>query len=295
MSIPPQQNHLKSSHYASKSLRNTHSSYRDHYSTTTSTKPDPDETRLIPNARLATSNTSMPNDPSLKSTWRHRAWVTSGFITLLITLAKSLATSIKTQIWVEPILSFLAGYILADLGSGVYHWVIDNYGGPNTPLVGAQIEGFLRHHKQPWRITKIQFANNLHELGRAVTFTVLPMDLVLHDPTKLAFIGSLAGFVMFSQQSHAWSHVTKSKLPKIVVVLQDVGVLLPRWLHAEHHRPPYNGNYCIVSGLCNKFLDENKVFEVLEKVVFYKFGLRPRSWDEPSFEPIEDDVTISSS
>ncbi|KAG2248464.1 hypothetical protein Bca52824_088092 [Brassica carinata] len=40
---------------------------------------------------------------------------------------------------------------------------------------------------------------------------------------------------MFSQQFHAWAHGTKSKLPPLVVSKQ----------HGEHHRAPYNNNYCI--------------------------------------------------
>ncbi|XP_074309563.1 fatty acid desaturase 4, chloroplastic-like [Silene latifolia] len=296
MSFLPQQSRLlKSSHYPRKSVLNTHSSYRVHCSIITTTKPGPNQTRLILNPKPTTSTAPRPNDPSLKSTWTHRAWVTSGCTTLLIALAKSLTTSTESHIWFEPILSGLAGYILADLGSGVYHWGIDNYGGPKTPLVGAQIEAFQGHHKWPWTITKRQFANNLHALAQVITFTVLPMDLILHDPTQLAFVGSFAGCIMFSQQFHAWAHSTKSKLPQIVVALQDVGVLVSRSQHAAHHRPPYNGNYCIVSGVWNKYLDENKVFEVLEMVLFFKFGLMPRSWSEPSLEWIEDDVTISSS
>lgn len=93
---------------------------------------------------------------------------------------------------------------------------------------------------------------------------------------------------MFSQQFHAWAHSTKSKLPPVVVALQDSGVLVSRSQHGDHHRPPYNNNYCIVSGAWNKILDENKVFEVLEMVLFFKSGVRPRSWSEPSLDWTED-------
>ena len=34
------------------------------------------------------------------------------------------------------------GYEFADLGSGVYHWSMDNYGSKNTPIFGTQIEAF---------------------------------------------------------------------------------------------------------------------------------------------------------
>lgn len=176
----------------------------------------------------------------------------------------------------------LLGYVLADLGSGVYHWAIDNYGDASTPFVGPQIEAFLGHHKQPWMINRRQFANNLHALARATTFVVIPMDFAIGDTVVHAFVGVCAGCIMFSQQFHAWAHATKSRLPPAVLTLQDAGLLISGVKHGAHHRAPYNNNYCIVSGVWNQFLDEHKVFEAMEMVVFIKYGVRPRSWSEPN-------------
>ncbi|CAI0379986.1 unnamed protein product [Linum tenue] len=83
--------------------------------------------------------------------------------------------------------------------------------------------------------------------------------------------------------------VRKSKLPAAVVALQDAGVLVSRGQHADHHRPPYNNNYCIVSGIWNDLLDRNKVFEVLEMVVYFKLGVKPRSWSDPNSAWTEDE------
>ncbi|XP_035845956.1 fatty acid desaturase 4, chloroplastic-like [Helianthus annuus] len=145
------------------------------------------------------------------------------------------------------------------------------------------------HHKWPWTITKRQFANNLHALARVITYTVLPIDLVFHDqPVVMGFVGMASGCIMFSQQFHAWAHGTKSKLPAVVVALQDAGVLVSRSQHAAHHKQPYNNNYCIVSGVWNRFLDDHKVFEALEMVIYFKLGLRPRSWSEPNSDWTEE-------
>lgn len=228
------------------------------------------------------------DDPSLKSTLSHRAWVACGSTTVLYSLAKSIILASESHIWVEPILAGLVGYVMADLGSGIYHWGIDNYGGASTPIFGNQIEAFQGHHKSPWTITRREFANNLHALARVVTFFVLPIDLLCNDSTLLGFVALCSGCIMYSQQFHAWAHGTKSKLPPLVVALQDGGVLVSRTEHAAHHRPPYNNSYCIVSGVWNNFLDKMKVFEALEMVLFFKFGARPRSWSEPSSEWTED-------
>ncbi|KAK3027970.1 hypothetical protein RJ639_039437 [Escallonia herrerae] len=199
----------------------------------------------------------------------------------------------ESHIWLEPILAGLVGYVLADLGSGVYHWGIDNYGSAETPVFGPQIEAFQGHHKWPWTITRRQFANNLHALARTVTFFVLPIDLACHDSVLLGFVGVCSGCIMFSQQFHAWAHGTKSKLPPIVVALQDAGILVSRPQHAAHHRQPYNNNYCIVSGVWNEFLDTQNVFGALEMILLFKLGVRPRSWDEPNSDWTEETETSS--
>ncbi|XP_054799216.1 fatty acid desaturase 4, chloroplastic-like [Prosopis cineraria] len=234
---------------------------------------------MSPKPVVISSTTSHPltNDPSLQSTWSHRAWVAAGCTTVIVSLAKCISQATIMQVSFEPVFAAWLGYMLADLGSGVYHWAIDNYGDESTPVFGPQIEAFQGHHKCPRAITRRQFANNLHILARGVTLTVLPIVLVFNDSKLLGFVGVCSGCIMFSQQFHAWAHRTKSRLPPLVVALQDVGVLVSRSQHAAHHRPPYNSNYCILSGVWNEFLDRHKVFVMLEKIVYSKLGVRPRS------------------
>ncbi|KAF5181562.1 Fatty acid desaturase 4 protein [Thalictrum thalictroides] len=264
--------------------------------TTTTNRPETnrvvlEEAQLINKSRdplLNSGRSLISDDPSLQSTWTHRAWVASGCTSVFVCLAKSTVNSIDANLFLEPILAGLLGYLLADLGSGVYHWGIDNYGDGSTAVFGSQIEAFQGHHKWPWTITRRQFANNLHALARVITFVVVPIDIAINDPVLLSFAAMCSGCIMFSQQFHAWAHGTKSKLPPVVVALQESGVLVSRSQHSAHHRQPYNNNYCIVSGAWNKILDENMVFEALELVFFFKFGVKPRSWAEPNSDWTEE-------
>uniref|UniRef100_A0A6N2MPB3 Lipid desaturase domain-containing protein n=1 Tax=Salix viminalis TaxID=40686 RepID=A0A6N2MPB3_SALVM len=218
------------------------------------------EPQLVNPPNLVTPVSIPPvlNDPSLQSTWSHRSWVATGCVTVLVPLAKATVGAAHSHIWLEPMLAGYLGFILADLGSGIYHWGIDNYGDGSTPVFGNQIEAFQGHHKWPWTITRRQFANNLHALARAVAFVVLPIDLACDDPVMNAFAGVMAG------------------------------LLVSRSQHAAHHREPYNSNYCIVSGVWNEFLDKNKFFEAMEMALYFKLGVRPRSWSEPSSDWIEE-------
>lgn len=205
----------------------------------------------------------------------------TGCTIVLASLASAVVGSAIEHIWIGPILSGFIGYLFADLGTGVYHWIIDNYGDASTPVFGFQIDAFQYHHKWPWAITISEFANRSHVIGRGITFTMIPLYLIFHDqPLLMAFLGVASGCLMFSVQIHAWAHGTKRELPWIVVALQDAGVFISPSQHAAHHQPPYSNSYCILSGVWNRFLDEYKVFEALEMVLFLKLGLRPRSWSE---------------
>ncbi|XXG79676.1 hypothetical protein AAC387_Pa09g0696 [Persea americana] len=216
-----------------------------------------------------------------KATWTHIAWVATGCTLVLLSLARSAIMAAKTDMWLEPLLAALLGYVLADLATGIFHWSVDNYGDINTPIFGGVIDSFQGHHDAPWSITERDVANNLHELGRGATTGLLIAHLLSNDATVHGFVSVFGACGMFCQQFHAWSHTPKKALPKLVLALQDMGVLISRKDHALHHQQPFNSNYCIVSGIWNQFLDEYKVCEGMEMVVFYLTGVRPRSWMEP--------------
>ncbi|KAL2247611.1 UNVERIFIED_CONTAM: Fatty acid desaturase 4, chloroplastic [Sesamum indicum] len=123
---------------------------------------------------------------------------------------------------------------------------------------------------------------DLYIQAAAVTAVHSPINMFCNDPFLLGCMGVFSSCMMFSQQFHAWSHTPKWKLPPLVVALQGAGIILGRAEHAAHHRPPYNSNYCIVSGVLNRFLDKFKFFLALEVVVFRVVGVWPRSWGEPN-------------
>merc|ERR1711981_1000467 len=58
----------------------------------------------------------------------------------------------------------LISWVLADLGSGVLHWSVDNYGNGRTPVMGGIIAAFQGHHSAPWTICEREFENNVSKL-----------------------------------------------------------------------------------------------------------------------------------
>ena len=193
--------------------------------------------------------------------------------------------------WASLVGSGLLAYWLSDLGTGVFHWSVDNYGSKATPVMGGIIDAFQGHHKYPWTITKRQFANNIHVTCPATMCVTVPLLLAPGlAPNACAFMGVFCSMIVLSQQCHAWSHMKKSQLPESVVALQDLGVLLSRKGHGAHHRPPFKGNYCIVSGFWNDILDGNEVFDKMATVVYEATGVAPRCWSESHDFEVEEEA-----
>ena len=119
-----------------------------------------------------------------------------------------------------------------------------------------------------------------------------PLALLMAAPVSppVHAFGLLVLFLSaMSQQTHAWSHSLRSELPAAVRALQDWGVLVSPAAHAAHHKPPFCGNYCIVSGVWNPVLDAGAML-ALERVVYRATGVAPRAWTEPeqAWQPEEE-------
>ena len=233
----------------------------------------------------------------MRSTAEHRLW-TYGAMTVMGGIffqAVSQANAVGLEGWATITLSVLSAYVLSDLGTGIYHWSVDNYGDGNTPFVGKQIAAFQGHHQRPWTITQRDFANNLHQVFRPVSFPAL-LFLALSPWASIgwnSFSSTFLFLICMSQQFHAWSHMKKSELPEIVIQLQDAGVLISRKAHGAHHRPPFEGNYCIVSGWWNSSLDNSGFLRLLEETVKALTGIEPRCWHPPEYEIEEEEVLLS--
>merc|ERR1712127_203358 len=70
----------------------------------------------------------------------------------------------------------VSSWAFADLGSGVLHWSVDNYGNGRTPVMGNIIAAFQGHHSAPWTITERDFCNNVYKL--CVPFGIPSMAVI---------------------------------------------------------------------------------------------------------------------
>jgi hypothetical protein len=150
-------------------------------------------------------------------------------------------------------LALPCAYYLADLMTGLIHWVCDSFGSETTPIWGPMLVGpFRRHHRDPFAITRISLAENLGAsaiAGGIILFFIRP------DHHSYGFLWHLwLWFLLFSFLSnlfHRWSHWPGAEKPKWLLFLQRYHLVLPSEAHRVHHRPPFRKNYCILSGWAN--------------------------------------------
>ena len=87
--------------------------------------------------------------------------------------------------------------MLADLGTGIFHFAVDNYGSGETPVFGNVIAAFQGHHRQPWSITVRGAANNLYPLAKpALVSLALLAALPSLSAEADAFLASFIAFVV---------------------------------------------------------------------------------------------------
>lgn len=176
------------------------------------------------------------------------------------------------------LLAIPCAYYLADLLTGLVHWVCDSFGSEATPLWGPMLVGpFRRHHRDPQEITRISLIENLG--ASAIAGSVV---LVLLHPEAGAqgFLWHLWLWFLFlsflSNLFHRWSHWPRSEKPRWLIWLQNHHVILPTEAHLVHHRPPFRVNYCILSGWANGLT--NRVPWARVEALLLRLGL-PTNFD----------------
>ena len=174
-------------------------------------------------------------------------------------------------LWLLPVIAVIA-YLAADFISGFVHFLADNFGSADTPILGPNFIGpFRDHHIDPKGITRNDFVDTN---GNNSLVSIPPMLLVwLAVPIGTTVAGYLFGaFFLFlclavflTNQFHKWAHAETP--PAFAVWLQRKGIILSKEHHDVHHESPYDTYYCITVGIWNPLLDRIRFFERSERVL----------------------------
>ena len=200
---------------------------------------------------------------------------------LLVLCGFRIATGVNVVQWWLP-LALVSGMAAADFASGLIHWFADTWGRDDMPVIGRRLlVPFRLHHVNPDDLTERPFVDCNGDVAFVtVPFLIgllaVPLGTRWGGPVAL-FLFSLAGIGMWTNQIHQWAHMPSP--PRLVRLLQTCGLFLGHRAHAEHHDRPYDVNYCITTGWCNRPLEAIGFFRRLEAAIISLTGAQPRQDD----------------
>ncbi len=174
-------------------------------------------------------------------------------------------------VWLLPVLAVVA-YLVADFISGFVHFLADNFGSSETPIIGRGfIDAFREHHVDPKGITTHDFVdtngnNSLVSIPfMLVVWLAVPVATTTGGALFGAFSLMLCLGVFLTNQFHKWAHMENP--PRVASWLQGLGLILSREHHDVHHESPYDTYYCITVGVWNPLLDRTMFFERTERLL----------------------------
>ena len=199
--------------------------------------------------------------------------------------------------WWTVLLALIAGYLAADLASGMVHFLADNFGSPDTPFIGPSfVLPFRQHHVDPMGLTR----HNFWDANASNALVCLPVliPVVVFTPITSSSLGYIAGvfsFVMLTavfltNQTHKWAHM--DKVPPVVRWMQNAGLILSKSHHDVHHKSPFNTHYCITVGAWNRMFEKLHAFDWLERIIRrWVPGVDPRLRTEQDM--VESEMTVN--
>lgn len=164
------------------------------------------------------------------------------------------------------LLQLAFGWLLADLLSGVLHWLEDRFGPgrEHWPFLGSQIFApNIRHHSHPTEFLLSGFIGRNWTTWAAVA--PIALALVLVFGLQPWIISAVIGGAM-ANEIHAWAH-RKTMAPRWALPLQRIGLIQSPRQHAVHHIPEHTRNYCIVTDWLNPPLEHYDFWQLLERLV----------------------------
>jgi len=156
----------------------------------------------------------------------------------------------------------VVGYVLTDLISGLFHWGLDRFGTPQTPVIGGLIYVFRRHHEAPQEILEGRFVQTNDKTALA---SVIPLvgAFLLPGVFVPSLLVTLVLGIWMTNEVHKWAH--NPNPGRVVRVLQRWRIVLTPEQHQRHHTEPFQSHYCITTGWWNPLLEKIRFFSRLER------------------------------
>lgn len=176
---------------------------------------------------------------------------------VLVRVGQALGDGVGAGAALAMAVAVVVALALGDLLSGVVHFLFDQFGSPDTPVIGQKfVKPFRDHHDDPVAMTHGDFiAVNSDNLLVSLPVLVLAVTVadVRSNPAVGVFVVALVAAVAMTNQIHKWAHMPR--VPKAVAFAQRHGLILGIRHHDGHHTAPYDRHYCITFGRMDWLLD----------------------------------------
>ena len=163
----------------------------------------------------------------------------------------------------DLLLQLLAGWLLADFLSGLFHWIEDRLLFARDTWIGRLIVLPNRlHHREPAAF----LAGSFVDRNWTTWILMVPaaaLWLFIAGPSFI-LLGALCGGLLVNEV-HRLAHRSPER-GSWLRVLQEVGLVQSAAHHAGHHRTE-DRRYCILTDWLNPVLDKIGVWHGLERLL----------------------------
>lgn len=183
----------------------------------------------------------------------------------------------------------IAGYLLADLIVGIFHWIKDTYFSPFTPLIGKSFVWASRlHHLRPRYVLEFSDIELFIDSAKWASIWIIPLMLItgisVFNVTLFLMIG-------LNDVIHKYAHMFDTERPQWASILQKNYIIQSHDEHHLHHVHPHEINYCPITPYINVILEKINFWRFMELFVERTIGVKPR---EKEYEFVEDPLYPAS-
>ena len=181
------------------------------------------------------------------------------------------------------IINLILAFTMADLLSGIFHWIEDSYITENNKwrLLMMIGENNKRHHIDPQEMTRCHWIKNMTSTV-LIILPFVPITIIIekYTNTSLYLIYLSMIFVSVANVIHRWSHMNTG-VPRFIRILKYLKILQTNKHHRNHHKlasinPPIPGiAYCVMGNYLNPILDSLNIWRWLERIIYKITKIKP--------------------
>lgn len=144
--------------------------------------------------------------------------------------------------------------IVTDLISGILHVVLDNPRSLELPSISTLALGFQRHHENPSGIYEMPLYQHIYVMHMPLTLLFVAVLPFHASGMYVVFLSMVVG-IHVMQMAHLWAHLPAERVPAVVRWLHRAHLIISKPKHDLHHRAPFDKDFCIMTGICNRPLN----------------------------------------